>query len=81
MGELIVEVKGAVRTYRQGALEVKALRGLDLEVERGEFLALTGPSGSGKTTLLNLIGALDKPTEGTIKLEGKDLAEMSRSAL
>ena len=81
MGELIVEVKGAVKTYKQGALEVRALRGLDLEVERGEFLALTGPSGSGKTTLLNLIGALDKPTEGSIMLEGKNLAEMSRSAL
>ena len=81
MSELIVEVKGAVKTYRQGKLEVKALRGLDLEVEPGEFLALTGPSGSGKTTLLNLIGALDQPSEGKVVLEGHDLGKMSRGDL
>jgi putative ABC transport system ATP-binding protein len=81
MGEVIVDVKGAVKTYRQGSVEVAALRGLDLEVEKGEFLALTGPSGSGKTTLLNLIGALDRPSAGSVKLEGHDLGQMSRSAL
>jgi putative ABC transport system ATP-binding protein len=81
VGEVIVDVKGAVKTYRQGSVEVSALRGLDLEVEKGEFLALTGPSGSGKTTLLNLIGALDRPSAGTVELEGHDLGQMSRSAL
>jgi putative ABC transport system ATP-binding protein len=77
----VVSVQGVTKTYRQGAIDVHALRGAHLEVERGEFLALTGPSGSGKTTLLNLIGALDRPTEGKIVLEGIELGALSRSAL
>jgi putative ABC transport system ATP-binding protein len=77
----VVSVTGVAKIYRQGTIEVHALRGIDLEVERGEFLALTGPSGSGKTTLLNLIGALDRPTRGTIVLEGIELGTLSRSAL
>ena len=77
----VVSVREVARTYRQGPIEVHALRGVDLEVERGEFLALTGPSGSGKTTLLNLIGALDRPTRGKIVLDGIDLGTLSRTAL
>jgi len=76
----LVEMIDVTRTYKQGKIEVHALRGLSLKVEPGEFLALTGPSGSGKTTALNLIGALDSPTSGTIMLEGKDLASLSRAA-
>jgi len=76
--ETIVKLEDVHKNYRQGQLEVPALRGLDLTVERGEFLALTGPSGSGKTTALNLIGALDEPSSGKVLVEGKDLGDMSR---
>ncbi|MEM6931207.1 MAG: ABC transporter ATP-binding protein [Myxococcota bacterium] len=74
----IVEVKKATKVYRQGAVEVNALRGLDLTIQQGEFTAIYGPSGSGKSTLLNLIGALDSPTSGEVRLEGRDLGQMSR---
>ena len=77
----IVEVQGVTKVYRQGAIEVQALRGLDLRIDRGEFVAICGPSGSGKTTALNLIGALDRPTSGTIRLEGQALGRMSRRDL
>ncbi len=77
----IVELKNVQKTYRQGKIDVPALRGLDLRVEPGEFLAICGPSGSGKTTALNLIGALDRPTSGTVMVEGRDLSTMSRRQL
>jgi len=79
--EPIVEVSNVTKVYHQGALEVHALRGLSLEVQPGELTALCGPSGSGKTTLLNLIGALDKPTSGLIRLEGRELGDLSRRGL
>ena len=59
MSESIIKVRGATRVYEQGEVKVHALRGVDLDIERGEFSALAGPSGSGKTTLLNMIGCLD----------------------
>ena len=65
----IVEVRDLKRTYTQGNLEVHALRGVDLDIEPGEFTVLMGPSGSGKTTLLNQIGALDLPDSGSVKVE------------
>ena len=77
----IVELRDVVKNYRQGTVEVPALRGLSLTVSPGEFVAICGPSGSGKTTALNLIGALDSPTSGTVLLEGKDLGRLSRSRL
>ncbi len=77
----VVTMESVTRTYRQGAVDVPALRGLDLSVSKGEFLAICGPSGSGKTTALNLIGALDKPTSGEVTVEGRKLSAMSRSAL
>ena len=77
----VVTLEAVTRTYRQGAVDVPALRGLDLTVRKGEFLALCGPSGSGKTTALNLIGALDKPTSGEVTVEGRRLSTMSRSEL
>ncbi len=80
-GEPVVVLTGVTKVYHQGALEVPALRGLDLEVERGELIAICGPSGSGKTTTLNLIGALDKPTKGSVTVEGKELGKLSRTAL
>lgn len=80
-GDAIVELENVTKVYRQGAVDVPALRGLTLRIERGEFSALSGPSGSGKTTALNLIGALDSPTEGNIRLEGKNLALLNRREL
>jgi putative ABC transport system ATP-binding protein len=77
----IVEVDGATKVYQQGQVEVHALRGLDLQVQAGELTALYGPSGSGKTTLLNLIGALDRPTTGRVRIEGRDLGGLSRREL
>jgi len=79
--QAIVVLEGVTKRYRQGALDVHALRGLDLTIEKGEFTAIVGPSGSGKTTALNLIGALDTATAGSVKLEGKDLSTLSRRQL
>jgi putative ABC transport system ATP-binding protein len=77
----IVELQGVKKVYQQGSVEVHALRGLDLTVNQGEFVAISGPSGSGKTTTLNLIGALDRPTSGQVKLEGRDLSELGAGEL
>jgi putative ABC transport system ATP-binding protein len=79
--DIIVAVEGVTKTYQQGRVEVRALRGLDLVVRAGELTALYGPSGSGKTTLLNLIGALDHPTSGRVLIEGRDLGALSRRDL
>jgi putative ABC transport system ATP-binding protein len=79
--DVIVAVEGVTKTYQQGRVEVRALRGLDLVVRAGELTALYGPSGSGKTTLLNLIGALDHPTSGRVLIEGRDLGALSRREL
>ena len=77
----LVELRGITKTYVQGKVQVPALRGIDLDIERGEFTALAGPSGSGKTTLLNIIGCLDIPTSGTVRLEGRDLARLGPNEL
>jgi putative ABC transport system ATP-binding protein len=69
------------RAYGSGAAEVEAVRDLDLEIERGEFLVVVGPSGSGKTTLLQLLGALDRPTSGEVRFEGRDLARLPDAEL
>ena len=74
----VVDCDEVTKVYRQGTQEVHALRGLTLEVAAGEFTAICGPSGSGKTTLLNLIGALDRPSAGAIRLEGRDLGAMGQ---
>ncbi len=74
----IVSVRDLTREYEQGTHIVHALRGVDLDIESGEFTALMGPSGSGKTTLLNLIGALDEPTAGIVTIDGQDVGAMSR---
>ncbi|MFT5686582.1 MAG: putative ABC transport system ATP-binding protein, partial [Myxococcota bacterium] len=81
MSTPLIQLNGVTRIYRKGSVETHALRGLDLTVEEGEFVAIWGPSGSGKTTVLNLIGALDQPTAGTVKLEGVELGGLSRKAL
>ncbi|NDY42617.1 ABC transporter ATP-binding protein [Dissulfurirhabdus thermomarina] len=76
-----VSCRGLTRRYRQGAVEVTALDGLDLDVAPGEFLCLSGPSGSGKTTLLNLVGGLDRPTGGTVTVAGRRLDRMGPAEL
>jgi putative ABC transport system ATP-binding protein len=77
----IVRLENVTKIYRQGAVDVHALRGLTFDVAKGEFTAICGPSGSGKTTALNLIGALDRPTSGTVTLEGSDLSRLTRREL
>ncbi len=68
------ELSGVAKVFERGSGTVRALDGVDLEIERGEFLALEGPSGSGKTTLLQILGALDRPSAGRVEFEGTDLA-------
>jgi putative ABC transport system ATP-binding protein len=77
----LIELSQVTKTYQKGALDTLALRGIDLRIDRGEFVALWGPSGSGKTTALNLIGALDTPTTGKVLVEGRDLGGLSRKEL
>ena len=68
------------RVYEQGEVKVHALRGVDLEIQGGEFTALVGPSGSGKSTLMNLLGCLDRPTEGQVWIDGSDVTGLARTA-
>jgi len=77
----LLELNKVKKIYQQGKIKVPALRGVDLEVEEGEFTTIFGPSGSGKTTLLNMIGCLDTPTEGEISLSGKNVSDLSKKAL
>lgn len=74
----VIAVRNVTRTYRQGALEVPALRGVDLTIASGEFAALVGPSGSGKTTMLNIIGVLDHADSGTVELAGRDVSTLGK---
>ena len=79
--ETLVRAKNVHKTFRRGSERIEVLQGTNLEVGKGEFLALMGPSGSGKTTLLNLIGGLDTPSEGSIEVGGVDISRMSGAAL
>ncbi len=80
-GTPVIEMRGIGKTYRSGRLEVEALQGVDLDVSSGDFLAIVGPSGSGKSTLMNLLGCLDRPTTGTYRLAGTDVAGLSDDEL
>ncbi len=73
----MIRVEGLRKTYRMGAVEVRALDGVTLDVRQGEFVGITGPSGSGKSTLLHLIGLLDEPSGGTISIQGTDVLALS----
>ena len=79
--EPLVRLAGVARRYRMGESTVTALQSVDLTVEHGEFTVVLGPSGSGKTTLLNIIGALDSPTEGTVRIAGREITGASRREL
>ena len=81
MTDKIIVTKKLVKIYEDSEVKVNALRGVDLTVNEGEFMAIAGPSGSGKTTLLNIIGGLDVPTEGSVVVGGKDLSGLSKSEL
>ena len=77
----IVTCSEVKKTYRQGEVEVQALRGISLSIKKGDFLALAGPSGSGKTTMLNIIGGLDSADSGEVNVNGNALEEMNQSQL
>jgi len=79
--DLMIQCRGISKCYRKGSQTVTPLEKLDLEVPRGEFLALMGPSGSGKTTLLNLLSGIDTPTDGSLIIAGTELATLGRRAL
>jgi putative ABC transport system ATP-binding protein len=78
---LVVEAIDLKKTYMLGKIPVQALRGVNLKVESGDFLSVLGPSGSGKSTLLNLVGALDKPTEGKLLIDGVDVSTLNDNQL
>jgi putative ABC transport system ATP-binding protein len=76
-GELnVISASALTKSYRRGREEVRALDGVTFEIARGEFVAITGPSGAGKTTLLNLIGCMDAPTSGTLKISGREVQQL-----
>ncbi|MGA1794038.1 MAG: ABC transporter ATP-binding protein [Thermoplasmatota archaeon] len=79
--DIIIDVKGIERNFELGEVTVRALRGIDLSVKRGEFLVILGPSGSGKTTLLNCLGGIDSPTKGTITVEGENIGSYKEGRL
>ena len=81
MSELLIELGGIWKTYDTGEVAVDALRGIDLAVDRGEYVAIMGPSGSGKSTLMHILGCLDSPTKGSYKLDGEEVSHLSSGRL
>ena len=81
MASAVLEARDVTRIYRAGGIETRALDGVSIRIESGAFTALAGPSGSGKTTLLNVLGTLDRPTSGSVLVEGRDTAELSETQL
>jgi putative ABC transport system ATP-binding protein len=77
----VIATRHLVKTFVVGDIQVRALRGVDIEVPRGEFLAVTGPSGSGKSTFMHIVGCLDRPTSGQYLLDGQDVSTMSKNEL
>ncbi len=81
MAKYVIELSGIKKIYQVGGQEVVALAGIDLNIAKGEFAALMGPSGSGKSTLMNILGCLDRPTVGSYKLDGQEVATLSDDEL
>jgi len=79
--DFILKAEGVYKSYRMGAAEVRVLKGVDLAVKKGEFLAIVGASGSGKSTLLHILGALDRPDKGVVRFEGHNLSEAGERKL
>ncbi|WP_313696296.1 ABC transporter ATP-binding protein [Halorarum halobium] len=77
----VIELEDAVKRYRSGEETIEALKGVDFDADRGEMVTVIGPSGSGKSTMLNVIGLLDTPTEGTVRLDGRDVTDFSEDEL
>ena len=77
----VIAVRDLAKTYSTGAVEVRAVRGVDLDIEAGEFVAVVGPSGSGKSTFMHILGCLDRPTRGSYELEGRDVSRLGRDQL
>lgn len=81
MADVIIDVRDVEKTYKMGKMEVRALRGVSLDIRHGEFVAIMGPSGSGKSTFMNLIGCLDKPSKGSYRLDGIEVANLNDNQL
>jgi putative ABC transport system ATP-binding protein len=79
--EVIIDIRDVWKIYDLGKVKVEAVRGISIQIKKGDFISIMGPSGSGKSTFMNLIGCLDIPTKGTILLNGKDISHMSESGL
>ncbi len=77
----LIRIQNLTRRYQMGTETVHALRGVSLEIQRGEYVAIMGPSGSGKSTLMNMLGCLDTPTSGSYELNGTDVSQMDDNAL
>ena len=81
MSKLVIELRNIIRDFKLGSQTVHVLKGIDLEIKKGEYVALMGPSGSGKSTLMNLLGCLDTPTSGSYNLAGRDVSQMKDNEL
>ena len=81
MNQTVIDIQGITKTYVNGKLSVPVLYGIDLQVNKGEFVSIMGPSGSGKSTFMNILGCLDRPTTGSYRLNGDEVATLSDDEL